>query len=80
MVNKEGDPELSRVMEARDSQGNPEKESNPDFDYYADLIDEELDKEFEKLLQQIKYGVMSALISTPDIHKSSGEYPTKTSH
>ena len=35
MVNKEGDPEISKVMEAKDSKGNLEKESDPDFDYYA---------------------------------------------
>ena len=42
MVNREGDP-------AKDSKGNPEKESDPDFDYYANLTDEELAREFEKL-------------------------------
>ena len=36
-------------MEAKDLKGNPEKESDPDFDYYANLTDEELAREFEKL-------------------------------
>ena len=42
MVNREGDPEILKI-------GNPEKESDPDFDYYANLTDEELAREFEKL-------------------------------
>ena len=49
MVNKEGDPEISKIMEAKDSKGNPEKESDPDFDYYANLTGEEIAKEFQKL-------------------------------
>ena len=49
MINREGDPEVIQVMEARDSKGNPEKESDPDFDYYANLTDEDLAREFEKL-------------------------------
>ena len=49
MVNKEGDPEISKIMEAKDSKGNPEKESDPDFDYYANLTEEEIAKEFQKL-------------------------------
>ena len=49
MVNREGDPEISKMMEAKDLKGNPEKESDPDFDYYANLTDEELAREFEKL-------------------------------
>ena len=36
-------------MEAQDSKGNPEEESNSDFDNYADLSDEELAQEFQKL-------------------------------
>ena len=32
MVNEEGDPEISKIMEAKDSKRNPEKESDPDFD------------------------------------------------
>ena len=48
MVNKEGDPEISKIMEAKDLKGNPEKESDPDFDYYANLT-EEIAKEFQKL-------------------------------
>ena len=39
MVNREGDPEISKIMEAKDSKGNPEKESDPDFDCYANLIE-----------------------------------------
>ena len=31
MVNREGDPKISKIMEAKDSKGNPEKESDPDF-------------------------------------------------
>ena len=49
MVNREGDPEISKIMEAKDLKGNPEKESNPDFDYYANLTEEEIAREFEKL-------------------------------
>ena len=49
MVNREGDPEISKIMEAKDSKGNPEKESDPDFDYYANLTEEEIAKEFQKL-------------------------------
>ena len=49
MVNREGDPEISKIMEAKDLKGNPEKESDPDFEYYANLTDEELAREFEKL-------------------------------
>ena len=49
MVNKEGDPEISKIMEAKDSKGNPEKESDPDFDYYTNLTEEEIAKEFQKL-------------------------------
>ena len=49
MVNREGDREISKIMEAKDLKGNPEKESDPDFDYYANLTDEELAREFEKL-------------------------------
>ena len=48
MVNKEGDPEILKIMEAKDSKGYPEKESDPDFDYYANLT-EEIAKEFQKL-------------------------------
>ena len=49
MVNREGDPKVVQVMEAQDSKGNPEKESDPEFDYYANLTDEDLAREFEKL-------------------------------
>ena len=49
MVNREGDPEISKIMEAKDLKGNLEKESDPDFDYYVNLTDEELAREFEKL-------------------------------
>ena len=36
-------------MEAWDSKGNPEEESSSDFNHYADLSDEELAQEFQKL-------------------------------
>ena len=49
MVSKEGDPRISKIMEAQDSKGNPEEESNSDSDQYADLSDEELAQEFQKL-------------------------------
>ena len=49
MVNREGDPEILKIMEAKDLKGNPEKESDLDFDYYANLTEEEIAKEFEKL-------------------------------
>ena len=44
MVNKEGDPKKSW-----DSKGNPDEESDSDFDHCADLADEELAQEFQKL-------------------------------
>ena len=47
MVNREGDPEILKIMEAKDLKGNPEKESDPDFDYYVNLTDEDLAREFE---------------------------------
>ena len=49
LVNKEGDPKISKIMEAWDSKGNPEEESDSDFNYCADLSDEELAQEFQKL-------------------------------
>ena len=49
MVNAEGDPKIRKIMEARDTKGNPERESDPDFDYYANLTEEEIAKEFQKL-------------------------------
>ena len=49
MVNKEGDPEILKIMDAKDLKGNPEKESDPDFDYYTNLTEEEIAKEFQKL-------------------------------
>ena len=49
MVNREGDPEILKIMEAKDLKGNLEKESDPDFDYYVNLTEEEIAKEFEKL-------------------------------
>ena len=49
MVDREGDPEISKIMEAKDSKGNLEKEGDPDFDCYANLTKEEIAKEFEKL-------------------------------
>ena len=49
MVNEEGDPKISKIMEARNLKGNPEEESDSDFDHYADLSDEELAQEFQKL-------------------------------
>ena len=49
MMNKEGDPKISQVMEARDSKGNPEEDSSSDFEYCADLSDEDLALEFKKL-------------------------------
>ena len=49
MMNREGDPEILKIMEAKDLKGNPEKESDPDFDYYANLTEEEIAREFEKL-------------------------------
>ena len=49
MVSKGEDPEVKQVMEARDSKGEPVRESDSDFDYYANLTEEELAAEFEKL-------------------------------
>ena len=49
MVNAEGDPKIMKIMEARDTKGNPERESDPDFDYYANLTEEEIAEEFQKL-------------------------------
>ena len=57
LVNKEGNPKIFKIMEARDSKGNPEEESDSDFDYCADLSDEELAQEFQKLssAEKIRY-------------------------
>ena len=49
MVNEEGEPKVEKIMEARDSKGDCVHKSNPDFDYYANLTEEELAAEFEKL-------------------------------
>ena len=49
MVNEEGDPKISKIMEARDSKGNPEEDSDSDLDYCVDLSDDDLALEFEKL-------------------------------
>ena len=49
MVNEEGDLKISKIMEARDSKGNPEEDSDSDFDYCIDLSDEDLALEFKKL-------------------------------
>ena len=49
MVNEEGNPKISKIMEARDLKGNPEEESDSDFDLCTDLSDEELAQEFQKL-------------------------------
>ena len=49
MVNKEGNPKISKIMKAQDSRGNPEEESNSDFYHYAELPDKELAQEFQKL-------------------------------
>ena len=49
MKNEEGDPKISKVMEARDSKGNPEEDTDSDFEYCADLSDEDLALEFKKL-------------------------------
>ena len=49
MVNDGDDPMVERVMETKDSKGNPEKESDPDYDYYASLTEEDLATGFEKL-------------------------------
>ena len=49
MVNKEGDPKISKIMGAQDLKGNPEEDSDSDFEYCADLSDEDLALEFKKL-------------------------------
>ena len=49
MVNEEGDPKISKIMEAWDLKENPEEDSDFDFDYCIDLSDEDLALEFEKL-------------------------------
>ena len=49
MVNDEGDLKISKIMEARDLKGNPEEDSDSDFDYCVDLSDEDLALEFENL-------------------------------
>ena len=57
MMNREGDPEILKIMEAKDLKGNPEKESDPDFDYYANLTEGEIAKEFKRLtpVDKIRY-------------------------
>ena len=54
MVNEGEDSKVRSVMEARDSKGEPVRESDPDYDYYANLTEEELAAEFEKLLLMTK--------------------------
>ena len=49
MDNEGSDPEIDQVKEAKDSRGNPVQESDPDFDYYANITDEELAQELAKL-------------------------------
>ena len=49
MVNEGGDLEIEQVMKVKDSRGNPVWESDPNFDYYANITDEELAQEFAKL-------------------------------
>ena len=49
MTNEEGDPKISKVMEARDSKGNSKEDTDSDFEYCADLSDEDLALEFKKL-------------------------------
>ena len=49
MVNKEGNPEVEQVMRVKDLNGNPVKESDPDFNCYANITEEELAQEFTKL-------------------------------
>ena len=49
MVNEEGNLKISKIMEVRDLKGNPEEESDSDFDHCADLSDEDLVQEFQKL-------------------------------
>ena len=49
MMNEEGDLKISQVMEARDLKGNPEEDSGSDFEYCADLSNEDLALEFKKL-------------------------------
>ena len=49
MVNKEGNLKMSKILKVWDSRENPEEESNSDLDHYADLSDEELAQEFQKL-------------------------------
>ena len=49
MMNEEGNPKISQVMEARDSKGNPEEDSSSDFEVFIELSDEDLALEFKKL-------------------------------
>ena len=49
MVSEGEDPEIKQIMEVKDSRGNPVWESDPDFDYYANITDEELAQVFTKL-------------------------------
>ena len=49
MMNEEGDPKISQVLEARDSKGNPEEDSSSDFECFIELSDEDLALEFKKL-------------------------------
>ena len=57
MVHEAEDPKVRNVMEARDSKGEPVRESDPDFDYYTNLTEKELAAEFEKLshAEKIRY-------------------------
>ena len=49
MTNTEGDLVVEKVMEVRDSKGDPVEEPDPDYNFYANLIEEDLAKGFEKL-------------------------------
>ena len=70
MVNEEGDPKISKIMEARDSKGNLEEDSDSDFDYCADPSDEDLALEFEKLSAADKSDIMNGLTFTPNINET----------
>ena len=87
-MSREGSPEVTKVMEVKDSKENPEKESDPDFDYYADLTDEELARKFEKLTpaDKIRYKEWFDFHSRYQKNtgiggtRSSEEYLTKINH
>ena len=67
MKNRGADPKIRAWMTARDSKEEPVLKEDPDFEYYANLTEEELSAEFEKLT---KLDIMSTLNSIQLIRRT----------